>query len=698
MEELIAFIETSAIVDRRLYLEKEFQSEIKAVRAGSVAVATYFADLIRSGKKFKNSCHSAIGYVVGICDEPPDLVKLPFYYLSDLPDIDLDFSDQRRHLVFEYAEKKYGRERVARLGSVGMFKPKSVLNQVGMALKIPQWDIDELSNTVIKRSTGDSRAGSSIEDTFKDTEIGRKLFRERPEIMISSRMEGHPNNEGQHAAGVVITEDPVADIVAVDARTGATMCDKKDAEDLGLLKIDALGLTQLGIFERVLDLIGERGLSRFLENIPLDDQAAFDVLNAGHFAGIFQFDSKSASSLMVREMINEHGGKIDQFEDLVSLTALVRPGPLGSGAAGRWMRRRTGKEKVDYPHQALEPFIESTLGIVIYQEQVMQIGREIGGLSWDDVTALRKAMSRSLGKEYFDKYGDPWKVGAAAHGIPEDLRNKIWDDLCLFGMWAFNRSHSVAYATVSYWCLWLKAHFPVEYAAATLDAEGDSLMQVVTLRELRTEGVDYVPIDPDRSTDKWSPAVRDGKKILVGPLTAIKGIGPAKVRQIMDSRISGKPLTPSLRKQLENCVTDIDSLSPISETISRLVPDLSAAGIVSLPIQIGEAVCGRWSGPIVVMGMIKKISPLNENEPARVARRNGRAYTGPLEALNLFLKDDSGDEIFCKIDRFRFAEIGRPTLEKCRAGKSLYAIKGTIPPDFRMIKVSQIKYLGEIDD
>lgn len=649
-----------------------------------------------------SSCGSLACYLLGITAIDPikyDLVFERFIDVTrrDLPDIDLDFSDVKRDEVFEYMARKYGREKSARLGSVNMFKAKAALNQVGLTLKIPSWLINEVSNTVIKRSMGDSRVSSTVADTLKDTEVGKKLLDQYPEASIASRLEWHPSNAGQHAAGLVMTNDPVVNFVAVDGKSGTAMCDKKDAEELNLLKIDMLGLTQLSIFERTLELIGKKPRSDFLEALPLDDQAAFDQLNNGRFAGVFQFAPGSASSHLVDSMVNQHGGRMDNIEDIISMTAIVRPGPLASGSADSWIRRRTGHEDIVYEHPKLKPFLEKTMGIVIYQEQVMQIGREIGGLSWDDVTALRKAMSRSLGKEYFDQFGDRWKSGAKKTlGMSQLDLDKMWDKLCEYGAWAFNRSHSVAYGMVSYWCCWLKAHHPVEYAAASLDAESEPARQIVSLREMAAEGIKYKAIDLDHSTDKWQPIEQeDGSTILVGPLTNAFGIGPAKVTEILDARSKNQRLKPGLIKALSNIRTPIDTLTPVSDAIQRLAPDLNEVGIVTKPTPVVDVNPGI-RGQVVIIALAKRIMPLNENEPSRVAKRGGEVWDGPTDALNMFFSDDTG-EIFCKVGRFDYAELGPKVLEKAKAGQSIFAIKGTVPSGFRMISVKQIKYLGRMD-
>lgn len=640
-----------------------------------------------------STCGSLACYLLGITEIDPIPFGLIFERFiditrTDLPDADLDFSDERRQMVFDYVEQKYGRERVARLGTVGLFKPRSALNEVGKSLKVPRWQVERVLDGVIERSGGDSRALQQLEDTLTDTEAGRRLLAEYPEVKVAGRLEGHPNNASQHAAGIVLTQEPVAEYVAVDSRSKATMCDKKDAEDLNLLKIDALGLTQLSIFERALQLIGKPDRSGFLEKIPLDDSAAFDVLNKGHFAGVFQFMGGALQSLTKQITVSD-------IEDIISITALARPGPMASGGANLWVQRKTGRAQIDYPHPIFEPYLRDTLGIVMYQEQVMQIGREIGDLSWGDVTALRKAMSKSLGKEYFDQFGDRFKAAAVKKDVPPEALEKIWDDLTSFGSWAFNRSHSVAYGIVSYWTCWFKAHHPVEFAAATLDAEKEPMRQIALLRELAEEGIEYVPVDAEHSELRWTIKQQGANKVLVGPLTQIKGVGPATVREIMDARAAGRPLRATIRKKLEEAKTEIDTLFPVRDKVSTLHPDLSAVGIVTRPTNISKLQCGTF-GDVVLIGVANKIAPKDENEAVNVAKR-GYAFSGPTAALNLFMRDDT-DEIFCKVNRFDFERLGREIVERGRAGKALYAIKGQVWSGFRGLGVKGVKFLGFMDD
>lgn len=686
----------------RLIAEKEFEDYFYIL----ADMINWAKERMIVGPARGSSCGSLVCYLLGITAIDPIPYGLIFERFidvnrKDLPDIDVDFSDVRRDMVFEYAEQKYGADHVARLGTVGLFRPASALNQVGASLQIPKWMVERTLESVTERSSGDSRAMLALEDAMTSSEAGRNLVKEYPEALLAAKMEGHPNNASQHAAGVLITQEPISRYIGIDSRVNAAQCDKKDAEELNLLKIDALGLTQLSIFERCLQLIGKPDVSGWLETIPLDDPAAFDVLNQGKFSGIFQFTGQALKSLTKQV-------KVESLDDMVSITALARPGPMATGGAGAWVKRRMGLEPVTTAHPMLTELTKDTFGVVVFQETVMNVVREMGNFSWEDTSAIRKAMSGRLGDEFFERYWQNFKKGAAENGVDEAHAKKVWDQICTMGSWAFNKSHAVAYGIVSYWTCWLKAHYPHEFAAATLDAESNPINQIQMLRELKDEGVDYVPVDVEHSTDRWSFATRDGKKVLVGPLTMIKGIGAKMCAEILDCRRLGKPIRAALLKRLENGVTPIDSLFPIADAVKRLHPDLAAsANIISKPLRVKDVQCGV-RGRVLIIAVVKKIAPKDENEAINVLKRQQRAQAkgqkarndgvleGPSQALNIFFNDDS-DEIFCKVDRFSFEKVGRPIIERGKVGKALYAIKGTVPEDFRMINVEMVRYLGDID-
>lgn len=640
-----------------------------------------------------SSCGSLVCYLLGITSIDPLPYNLIFERFidinrADLPDIDIDFPEDRRSEVFEYVAQKYGRERVARLGTVAMYQPRSALKEAAGAMDVPPWKLDKVMDAIIDRSSGDSRALQATYDTLHDTEAGRALMAEYPEILASAQMEGHPRHAGQHAAGIVITEKPVSTYVAVDHRTGATMCDKKDAEGLNLLKIDALGLTQLSVFEKALKLAG---LDRdHLFTIPLDDPAAFKVLNDHRYSGIFQFNGLALQSITDQIVI-------ESLEDIAAIGALARPGPMNTGGTKQWIAIKRGEAEPTYPHPLFESILRDTMGIITYQEQVMTIGREIGGLGWGDVTALRKTMSNRLGGEAFDRYGDLWKKGAIERGVPPEIVNQVWGDLTAYGSWAFNKSHSVAYGTLSYYCCWLKAYYPVEFAAATLTHTDDPLAQIKMLRELAAEGVGYIPADLDLSSDQWTVGVRDGQKVLVGPLSNVHGVGPKMMSTIISARARGEPIPERAKKLLTDPKTKIDSLFPIKTQIERLMPDPTAKNIFSTPARIIDIQPSSQARDVLVFAVVSKIKPKDENEEVNVAKRGGKVFEGPTQALNLWISDDT-DTMFAKVWRFEFERHGRPIIERGRAGKALYAIKGRVPPNMRILSVKNVRYIGDLDD
>lgn len=420
-----------------------------------------------------------------------------------------------------------------------------------------------------------------------------------------------------------------------------------------------------------------------------NDLAAFAVLNRGHFSGVFQFSGSSVARLTQKI-------EVTCFDDMVALVALGRPGPMESGASEKWIKRKNGDEPVFYQHPSLEPFLKKTYGLILYQEQIMQITRQIGGMSWEDVTGLRRVIGKSQGPKAIERYEQKFMAGAITNGLSQIEAQNIWSDIAGFGGYGFVKAHAVAYATVAYRCCWLKAHHPIEFAAATLDAEKDPAKQIALLRELSLEGVDYIPVDPEHSDIKWSIKTEGDRKTLVGPLTQIKGIGPASVQEILDARRHGKLIRAALMKRLTAAKTEIDTLFPVRDAIKRLHPNLTDIGIVSTPVPIKEAQCGV-QGEIMILAVANRIAPLSENEPQKVAKRNGKILSGPTQALNLFMRDDT-DEIFAKVNCFNYERLGKPIVERGRAGAALYALKGSVWSGFRGLNVTAVRFLGFLDE
>jgi DNA polymerase-3 subunit alpha len=431
-----------------------------------------------------------------------------------------------------------------------------------------------------------------------------------------------------------------------------------------------------------------------LSTIDMNDPLAFAILNDKKYTGIFQFNGLALQS--ISEQI-----AVSSLNDIVAITALARPGPLNSGSANKWIKVHNGREPESYPHPLFEEHLKGTLGVVAYQEQVMTIGRDIGGLSWEDVSSLRKAMAKSLGAEFFDQYGDRWKAGGRLKGIPDDVLNKTWDDLCAYGSWAFNLSHALAYGVVSYYCCWLKAHYPIEFAAATLSYTENAETQKQLLRELEKEGVGYIAVDKELSIETWSVGNKDGRKVLVGPLTNVVGIGPKTMAAIISARARGEPMPEKAAKLLSEPVTNISSLYPIKNALDHFTPALRKADpprITREPTLIADIkIRSESQKEIVVWGVAEDIIPRDINEELKVAKRGGYRYSDPTKQLNIRIKDDTG-VIMAIINRKEYEALGRPIVERGKPGKVIYGVKGEIPPDSKIMWVNNVLYIGDLDE
>lgn len=670
-----------ARLDRELELiaEKEYEDYFFLI----ADLVIYAKQHMLVGPARGSSCGSLVCYLLQITDIDPIPYSLLFERFidinrKDLPDIDIDFPEDRREMVFEYLRDKYGSECVAQLGTVSRYKAKITIGDVAKELNIPAWEVKELKDQIIERSGGDARAAFCIMDTFEQLDIGRKLLEKYPELSVASEIEAHARHSGRHAAGIVVTADPVFNYCSVDVNTGSTQVDKYDAEELNLLKIDALGLRTLTLIQDCLDQVG---MSREeLQGWPLDDRKAFDVINNKRFTGIFQFEGQALQSLC-------HQIEVTEFEDIVAITALARPGPLIGGMANEWLRRKSGQSKVVYEHPILEKILNTSLGIVIYQENIMQIAREIGGMSWEDVSSLRKAMSKSLGKEFFDKYKEKFLNGAEANKFDRKSAEDYWDKINSFGSWAFNRSHAVAYGTVSYWCLVLKAYHPLEYAAACLRHSKDEDQQIRLLRELTAEGYEHTAFDPEKSEHNWS--VQDGR--IIGGLIGVKGIGEKTALDIVKRKAEGRHLTPKQTKLIMNATTPYDN---IFEARSRWghIFDNPKEHQINTKLTVCREITQESDGTFCIIAKIKEKNLRDLNELIEVKKRGGKILEGQTLFLNLVLEDDT-DTLPAKINQYNYEKYGLPIVEEGKIG-DWYVFKGRIGGGFRKLRIDRWKKLS----
>ncbi len=627
-----------------------------------------------------SSCGSLVCYLLSITEIDPIPYNLLFERFidinrKDLPDIDIDFADNRRDMVFEYIRKKYGEDCVARLGTIMTYQAKSSIDAVAIALKIPKGETDDLKGAIIERSGGDARAALCILDTFNDLELGRGMVVKYPHLRIAADIEGHAKTTGQHAAGIVITQEPISKFCSRSWRTGAIMVDKYDAESVNLLKIDALGLRTLSVIQDCLDQIDRK--REWLLERPTDDAEAFEVINNSRFAGIFQFEGYALQTL-AQVMRTEY------FEDIAALGALARPGPLTSGGATEFINRRTGKKKVEYLHPLCEEITKVTYGVVIYQEQVMQIARDMGQLSWEDVSSLRKAMSKSLGEEYFNTFWVRFLEGAKAQGVSEAEALHVWKNINTMGSWSFNRSHAVAYGMVTYWCCYLKAHHPLEFAVACLRHASDDDQTIQLLRELDNEGFKYKAFDRERSEKNWT--VKNGE--LIGGLLNLKGVGEKKADAILEARRAGRKMAPGYEKILSAGVTPFayDKVFEVRSRFAHIVEDREKYGINSRITPLGS-ITGDMQGTFVFFGKIVERDLRDLNEPFFLQKRGGKQETGQTQFLNMTVEDDTGS-IRVMITKDDFLFLGKPIVDNSRLG-DWFLWKGRMRRGFRKVYIQQ---------
>lgn len=669
--------EYSQRVEREMAMikEKQYESYFLVV----AEMITWAKERMLVGPGRGSSAGSLVCFLLGITEVDPLVHGLLFERFidvnrADLPDIDIDFNDQKREQVFKHLNDLYGEENVARIGSVNRLKPRSVLAHVGKKMGVPINDTFAVKNVLIEYSSGDSRYGKGLEDTLKNTAPGREFTDKHPEAQVMGDLENHASHSGVHAAGIIVANVPVTEHCTV--RNGIAQIDKKDAEVLNLLKIDALGLRTLGVIE-------DSGVvtPQDLYDLSLDDPEVVDIFNQGRYAGLFQFEG-AAQRRVAGQM------PIESFTDIDRVTALARPGPLGGGASGTYINRRLGREKVAYRHESMAEYLNDTKGVVLYQEQVMRIVRELGQFSWADTSTIRKAMSGRKGKEFFDRYGERFVAGASATGINEEDAHTIWDEICNFGAWGMNRSHTVSYAIISYWCAYMKQYHPLDYAAALLRNAKDDDQVVEMLRELKEEGVSFVPFDPDKSGQDWRAV--DGQ--LIGGYTNLVGIGPVKAAYYVDKRDSGGGLTDKDRAKLARHQPKHNDLAPAHTLWGDMYRDPTSYNIHGSVKQFAELTDQENA---VVICKLNRLERRDENETVRAARRGGQLKKGQTLFLDMFVVDDSVTKpVIARIRPELWRQVGEKVADRSLPGKEWYLIRGRWLAQFQLMIVKKIKCLS----
>lgn len=451
---------------------------------------------------------------------------------TDLPDIDLDFADDRRDEVRQYLVRLYGHDRVANIGNFVRYRGKNSIVDVARVYTIPKFVADQVKDLIIERSGGDSRINDSLEDTFDTFEVARRHLEEWPDLRRAIQLEGNMRGMSVHAAGIVIGNNPITDTCAMyerevaGERKSVLAYDKKDAEYLGMLKMDFLGLSEMGMINIALDMIG-MSLDE-LYQIPLDEPETLLGFQQTDVVGIFQFKGR-ATRLICQDVVPDH------FMHLADINALARPGPLFSGMTAQYIEVKHGRAEPDHLHPIVWKYTEQSYGQIIYQEQVLNIIREIGGFPVAKIGDIRKIISQKLGEASFNAMKETFVDGAARlHDIDEDLADRIWKFMVTSATYSFNVAHCVSYSMLAFWSMYLKRHHPMAFYSASLRKTKKENWPKL-LRDARKKGIKVLPPSLIDSEYSWRPATEEDNAIRAG-FVQIPGIGDITAGNIIKAR------------------------------------------------------------------------------------------------------------------------------------------------------------------
>ncbi|MCC6858511.1 MAG: DNA polymerase III subunit alpha [Bryobacterales bacterium] len=480
---------------------------------------------------------SLVSYAMQITDIDPLQYELLFERFLNperisLPDIDIDFCMNRRGEVIQYVTEKYGREQVAQIITFNTLGARAAIKDVGRVLDMSFADVDRITKLIPNVLNIKLKDAIAAEPALE--ELSRKDARVGEVLEVAQRLEGLARNASVHAAGVVISPEPLKNLVPL-YRTNkeeiVTQFDMSSLEKLQLLKMDFLGLTTLTVVDDTLKLIdANHGVKLAVEDLPLNDASTYEIFSKGYTSGVFQFESEGMRDILRRYQPS-------RLEDLTALNALYRPGPLQGGMVGDFIDRKHGRKAITYELPELKPILEETYGVILYQEQVMQISNRLAGYSLGEADILRRAMGKKKPEE-MAKQRARFLQGALANGFPRKKIEKIFDLMEEFAGYGFNKSHSAAYAFLAYVTAYLKAHYPVDFMSALLTSETGNTAKVVKyINECREMGITVLPPDVNASRWHFTPdaSVEGGKAIRFG-LGAIKNLGQAAAEAILAGR------------------------------------------------------------------------------------------------------------------------------------------------------------------
>ena len=591
---------------------------------------------------------SLVAYALGITNIDPVQNGLLFERFLNpermsMPDIDTDFCIERRGEVIDYVTRRYGEERVAQIITFNRMTSKAVLKDVARVLDIPYGDADRLAKLIpvvrgkpakLAEMIGENSPAPEFRDKYdKDPNVRRW-------VDMARRIEGTNKTFGVHAAGVVISARPLDELVPLQRNNDGQVITQyfmEDVEAMGLLKMDFLGLKNLTMIDKTLDLVAqENGEKIDPDRLPANDPDTYALLARGDLEGIFQLES-SGMRQIVRDL------KPSSLEDISSILALYRPGPLDAGLIPKFINRKHGREVIDFAHELLKPILKETYGIMVYQEQIMRIAQDLAGYSLGEADLLRRAMGKKKVSE-MQKHRTLFVTGSQGRGVDANIADSLFDQMVLFAEYCFNKSHSTAYGAVTYQTAYLKAHYPVAYMAALLTVNAGITDKVQRyIANCNAMGIEVMAPDVNKSGIDFTPK---GKRILFG-LSAVRNLGEGAIRGLISSREADGPyhsladLCDRLgasgllnRRALESLIHcgALDAMEP-SANRAQLIADLDllldwassrardrASGQGSLLDLLGSAAEGEGADPLSTAPKAKAVNDYHPTEKLKLEK------------------------------------------------------------------------------
>jgi len=698
------------MTERREQYESQIRMEMERIlEKGFESYFLLASDLIKFAKSQGiavgpgrgSSAASVVCYLLRITE--PDPLAFPLTDFSrfvdptrvDLPDIDTDFDDTRRHEVREYAAKKFGRANTGNIATFTKYKGKNSLDDVGRVHRIPRNETEIIKSMVVERSGGDSRADASLEDTLAMFPTAQAVVDRHPALRQAIRLEGNYKGMSVHAAGLVISDRPISEICAMytreDKKAGegapkltAVSVNKYDAEYLKLMKFDLLGLLTMGTINAILGMIG-RDLD-WLYALTYDDPETIEAFRRADVVGIFQFEGR-ATRLVCRDI------KPDNFFDLIDINALSRPGPLFSGTTAEYIDVKHGRRAPTRVHPIIDRIAQGTRGQIIYQEQILHALADFGGLSVQRVHEIRRIISQKLGEAQFNTSAKSFADNAIRlHGVTRETAMKVWERVVTSASYAFVYSHSLSYTIIGYWCMYFKVHHPAAFYAAQLSKIKKEKWPRL-IRDAESHGVKVHGVRPGLSGLDWT--IVNEHEIAAGWLS-LNGVGPSKAKAIVDylehNKIQyaddllnvngiGPAILEKMRDQIEgDDPFGLRAVERALESVRRDIrtgqiplapPTVRSDGILDLPAD-REVI---WIG----MVRLKEFKDYVEDERARSGKDPDtiRAEMWMPEMTTscvLHCGDDGEEDVYARIKRQDFYKF-KAGLEALRVGRDVIWIR-----------------------